>query len=164
MFSKTITDKDWQEVARPLYESTLAATKALNDVVLTDSTDSTDSILIEAKAVALALQTLKDLPSIATAIKRLGSPTSPEACKAKRQFEHALRDYSDGLKAGIMYLKNLTQEAGKRVGSGGMAARAATGSIAFSRSFFNNIVKSGKKYLQEVDVYFNTNPQQKRGI
>lgn len=96
------------------------------------------------------------LPVIAEAIRQLPSPTSSEARRAKKNLESAMKCYVDGIKQGARFFGDLAGGPGERLHWGGVSTRAAAGRLAFGKTMFEELVKSGGKSLEEATAYFST--------
>ena len=147
LFSKSVTDEEWLAQAKPLYNAVLPLATALNEAVANESIEDEISAVQDA---------LHKLPVIAEAIKRLSSPTSSEARRAKKSLESAMKCYVDGIKQGARLFKDLSGGPGKRLHWGGVSSRAVAARLTFEKTVFEELVKSARKSLGEATAYFST--------
>lgn len=147
LFSKSVTDEEWLVQAKPLYNAALPFMTSLNEAVANESIED------EINAVKDAFP---KLPVIAEAVKKLPSPTSSEACRAKKDLESAMKCYVDGIKQGAKFFADLAGGPGERLQWGGVSTRAAASRLAFGKTMFEELVKSARKSLEKTTAYFST--------
>lgn len=147
LFSKSVTDEEWRSQATPLYQAALPLTTALNKAVANESIEDEISAVQDA---------LHKLPVIAEAIKRLPSPTSSEAHRAKKVLESAMKCYVDGIKQGARFFRDLSGGPGDRLHWGGVSSRAAAARLTFGKTMFEELIKSAQKSMEEATTYFST--------
>jgi hypothetical protein len=146
LFSKTINDEEWFRQVDPLYRTALPFIVSLDEAMEEES--------LENQFVAIQ-NGLNRLPIVAEAIKRIPTPTSSEARQAKKNLESAMKEYIDGMKQGAIFFKDLGGGPGERLQSGGVARRAASARLTFSKSFFENLIDSGHKHMAQASTYLS---------
>lgn len=147
LFSKSVTDEEWLAQAKPLYDVALPYMTALNNAVVNESPEDGANAVNDA---------LPKLPVIAQAIKKLPSPTSSEARRAKKNLESAMRCYTEGIKQGAKFFADLGGGPGDRLHWGGISTRAAAARLVFGKTVFESLVESGRKSLEQATAYFST--------
>jgi hypothetical protein len=142
---RTISDEEWLGQAKPLYKAALPLMMALNDAVAKESIEDEISAVGEA---------FNKLPFIAEGIKRLPTPTSPEARLAMKKLNSAMKYYVDGIKQGRLFARDLYGGPGERLRLGGMSRRAAAARLTFTKSTFESCIEVAQKKMAEANAYF----------
>lgn len=148
LFSKKISDDEWLSQVLPLYKTALPLTKALDEAVANEDSER------EQKAVQNASQKLQ---IIYKTIKELHSPSSAEARRAKSHLQKAMKNYSEGIKQGLMFIPHqaLIVVPDPRTQSGGISKREAVGRLTYQKYFFEKIIRGAGKSMEEATRYFS---------
>ena len=138
-FARRISDTEWLDEISHLYQAALPATTALSRAV--DSRSTADKF----GAVQSALQ---QLPVIAGRIEAVPSPTSTEACQAKKSLELALKCYARGARQGAGLFQN-AGALGECLDLAGWAERMS------HETEFELFVTRGDKNMAKAGVFFS---------
>jgi hypothetical protein len=148
-FKKTISDEEWLAQAKPLHETALPVTTALDEAIANPPLP---------KDFHKELQdAFSKLSTIAESIKRFPNPTSSDARQAKKNLESAIKDYIKGIKSGLKFYSEADRSGGlgdiygSRVGLSKLAGAVLAGAL----SSFLESIKSAQKPMEKVNAYFS---------
>ncbi|TMB64442.1 MAG: hypothetical protein E6J43_13490 [Chloroflexi bacterium] len=148
--SRSIPDDEWTNSARTILDGAIEPATALSDAIRRED--------MERQADAI-LEITRRFPSLKDSLRGIGSPTSAEARRAKKNLELALQDYVDGASQGHKLLIDLREGLGGRITSGGFAGRAATSRFVFQESFYKDIVKKAEGRLETARTFLTGQPE-----
>ncbi len=148
LFSKSVPDQDWVEEVAPLLEAARPLGVALGQAI--------EDMDVELQLSA-AQQLMREFPPIRQEVRRSATPTSPEARRAKKSLDLALKDYIEGAQLGIQFYRDLGGSLGERLSQTGFTGRAAAGRTAFQKTFFEEIVKKAEKRMNDTALFLEQN-------
>lgn len=146
-FKKTVSDEEWLAQAKPLHETALPVTTALDKVIANPPLP---------KDFHKELQgTFNKLSAIAESIKHLPNPTSSEARQAKKNLESAIKGYIRGTEYGLSFYKGAYGQLGDIYSSGVGLHKLAGGTLGGILRIFVESIENAQKPMEKVNAYFS---------
>jgi|Deesub1362B_J571_1020462.scaffolds.fasta_scaffold08102_1 hypothetical protein len=148
LFSKSLTDEEWLNQAKPLYDAILPITTALSEAV--ENPPLPDNYHKDLQ------ESFERLSTIAQSLKNLPNPTSSKARRAKKDLESAIKDYMKGTKYGLSFYAGAYGKFGDIVSTGVGLHKLAEATLAGILSNFIKSIKSGQNSMKKANDYFQT--------